>query len=243
MSQSSAGAQGTRYALSPTQIFTGIGCSRTAIPEIAGFGKRICAVGGIHGLAATAPILDALRVRKRTLDTVEFHEECTQQAIDALAARLAGADCVLGIGGGKAIDTAKAAASDVGLPCITIPTSPATCAAYTPLSILHDDQGAYLESRRLPQPLAVMVLDPELMVGLPARLLSAGCIDALARAWDTQLAARCGVPSHMAALSVSVCERMWTHTLMPFGFEALTDCNATRVTPVFTEVLLSLIHI
>jgi len=227
----------SRYLLSPKVVLTGSGCHRAAVPDIAQFGTRALVLGGSRGLTAAASLLDQLEQRLSHVHVQTFAGECTTAAIAALAQAAAGYDLLLGVGGGKAIDTAKAAAIEAAVPCVTIPTSPATCAAYTPLSILHDKRGAYIESRRLPRPIDVMVLDPELMIGAPSRLLSAGCIDALARAWDTLLAARCGVPSSMAALSVAVCDRLWSGTLRPLAAVAVENNRTQRITPAFTAAV------
>jgi len=156
-----------------------------------------------------------------------FFGECTRAAIDRLAGEAAGAT-VLALGGGKALDTAKAAAEKQDVPCINVPTSAATCAAYTPLSILHRDDGTYVESRRLTQPVETLVLDLDLLVGAPPRLLAAGMADAAARAFDTILAARNRIPSAMAAMSLAICREYLFQTLLPLGDQALAD-NGTKI--------------
>ena len=224
------------YLLSPTSMITGPGCWRAALPHIATLGTRAFVLGGVSGLLAATPIIDALREHLAHIHIETFRGECTDAAIASAATAAADFDLVLGIGGGKAIDTAKAVAIEQDVPCITIPTSPATCAAYTPLSIIHSDRGAYIESRRLSRPVALLIQDPEFMIDAPTRLLSAGCIDALARVWDTLLAARVGIPTSMAALSVAVCEQLWQETVRPLAAQALAAQRFGTVTPVFTSV-------
>jgi len=227
----------SRYLLSPASMLTGPGCRHTASSEIARLGRRAFVLGGSNGLAAAASVLEQLEDAMAHVCIQTFHGECTETTIATAAQAAADCDLLIGVGGGKAIDTAKAAAVEASIPCVTIPTSPATCAAYTPLSILHNKRGAYIESRRLPRPIAIMILDPELMLGAPTRLLSAGCVDALARSWDTLLAARCGVPSSMAALSISVCDHLWNETLRPLAGKAVEDNRQGYVTTAFATVI------
>ena len=66
---------------------------------------------------------------------------------------------VLGIGGGRVLDCAKAVAnllSHVGL--VTIPTVAATCAAWSPVSIIYNELGGHVRSQPLSRmPLMLLV--------------------------------------------------------------------------------------
>lgn len=48
----------------------------------------------------------------------------------------------MGIGGGVIMDLSKAAAASAGLGVVNIPTSIATCAAFTAMSVMYTPQGA-----------------------------------------------------------------------------------------------------
>ena len=50
---------------------------------------------------------------------------------------------IFGMGGGKALDTAKGAAERAGLPVFTFPTIAATCAATTALSVVYREDGNF----------------------------------------------------------------------------------------------------
>ena len=50
---------------------------------------------------------------------------------------------IVGIGGGKIMDLSKAVANQAGLPVLLIPRIAATCAAFSPLSVLYTEEGKY----------------------------------------------------------------------------------------------------
>ena len=61
-----------------------------------------------------------------------------------------GFEVVAGAGGGRIMDLVKAVAHLAGTPVVTIPTSAATCAAYTPMSVMYTkDCLLYTSTERL----------------------------------------------------------------------------------------------
>ncbi|WP_313685931.1 iron-containing alcohol dehydrogenase, partial [Pantoea sp.] len=91
---------------------------------------------------------------------------------------------IIGVGGGKSLDTCKAVAAQLGLPIVTIPTIAATCSAVTPLSIRYDDNGNFFDIFPLPQAPAAVVIDSALLAKAPPRWLAAGLGDTLAKWYE-----------------------------------------------------------
>ena len=101
--------------------------------------------------------------------TEEELTECKDKLM-ALKKRAGGAQAptvLIGIGGGRIMDLAKAVAAESAVPLILIPTSAATCAASSPLSVLYSKDSVIVDGR---------VLTTE-----SARLLKAGILDAMAK--------------------------------------------------------------
>jgi glycerol-1-phosphate dehydrogenase [NAD(P)+] len=85
------------------------------------------------------------------------------------------ADAVLAIGGGRAIDVAKAACLEAGKPVISSPTQLAADGIASPISVIQDDDGAVQSiPGRLP---VAVVCDLDMVASAPIETLRAGLGD------------------------------------------------------------------
>ena len=78
-----------------------------------------------------------------------FGGECSLSEIERVkeAARAAKARVVVGAGGGKVLDTARAAAAGLGLPVICCPTVASSDAPCSALSVIYTEEGVVQEIR------------------------------------------------------------------------------------------------
>lgn len=118
--------------------------------------------------------------------TASYGNDCSEATLARLGEAIAEhrADVVIGVGGGKALDTAKLAAHQTQVPVITIPTSAATCAAWTALSNVYSEEGAFLYDVALDRCPDLLLLDYDLVATAPQRMLIAGIGDALAKWYE-----------------------------------------------------------
>ena len=94
---------------------------------------------------------------------------------------LHGYDVIIGCGGGVILDFSKLLADFTKLPLITVPTSSATCAAYTPLSVCYDENGKSLGSPKYKWEIAAALLDMDILSAQPPRLLASRALDAMSK--------------------------------------------------------------
>ena len=113
-----------------------------------------------------------------------FGGECSDAEIDRHVKNLGSCDAVIGIGGGKTLDTAKAIAHHANLPVIIVPTTASTDAPCSRLTVVYTEDGVFdhfLHLRRNPD---MVVMDTEVIANAPARFLAAGIGDALATYYE-----------------------------------------------------------
>lgn len=109
-------------------------------------------------------------------------EEAVRQfAFEAYEGR---ADAVLGIGGGRVIDAAKAAGNLCGLPVATMPTIAATCACWAARSILYDANGSFDRIQWNRENARLILADTEILARAPRRTLASGILDSMAKWYE-----------------------------------------------------------
>lgn len=115
-------------------------------------------------------------------------QDVTHAAIAALAAdaQHLGADVILGIGGGKALDTGKGVALKLRLPFVSVPTIASNDAPASGVIAVYDDHHSLAEVAQMPHGPDLVVVDSAIIAAAPPRFLRAGIGDALAKTFEAQ---------------------------------------------------------
>ncbi|AYV68107.1 oxidoreductase [Niallia circulans] len=118
-----------------------------------------------------------------------FAGECSYEEIDRIGSEVIHHqhDAIIGVGGGKLLDTVKAVASKAKIPCILIPTLPSNCASFTPISIVYSAEGDHLGTIRHSQSNYMVMVEPELLVNAPIEHLTSGIGDTLAKWYESKI--------------------------------------------------------
>ena len=176
--------------IAPAQVLKGNNALAQAGAAIARWGKRPFVVGGQQSLEKLAiPLQTLAEQEKLDLATGSYSPDCSEASLKELNKKFKAhkADFVIGIGGGKALDTAKLLAHQQHCPIVTVPTSAATCAAWTALSNIYSDQGAFQYDVGLDQCPNLLILDYDLVRTAPQRTLIAGIGDAIAKWYEASV--------------------------------------------------------
>ncbi len=154
-----------------------------------------------------------------------FNGECSMNEINRLIECVKQADCdtIVGIGGGKIHDTAKAVAHYASKPVIIVPTIASTDAPCSALSVIYTEEGVFESYLFLPSSPNIVLVDTSVIAKAPVRLLVAGMGDALAtyfeaRACQRSDASNCvGGKITLAAMALG---RLCYDTLLESGYAA-----------------------
>ncbi len=160
--------------------------------------------------------------------------EITRLTDVALAEKV---DAVMGIGGGTVLDLAKAVGNQLNKEVILIPTLAATCAAWTPLSVIYDDHDRFVRFEVFPRSTLLVLLEPRVLLTSPPQYLRAGIADTLAkwyeaRALSEQLETK-RVPIELALLTAKLCK----DALLEHGARALDALTEGKSNHSFIQVI------
>ena len=186
----------------PTDIRVGAGRAAEAPEVVAGWGaRRVLLVTG-RSTERAGFLVDALNGRGIATSTYAVAGEPTLQVVRDGMGAAAGCDAVIGVGGGSALDVAKAVAvlavsgadplehleaigeglpiTRPGLPCLAIPTTAGTGSEVTRNAVLSGDgvKASLRSPLMLPR---VAIVDPDLLAGVPTATIAASGMDALAQ--------------------------------------------------------------
>lgn len=215
----------TKIIGSPSRYIQGSKELENLCRHAAPFGRKLFLLTSASGRKRVEPVISA--GQEDTEMTYEiFRGECCKSEINRVmeSCKKSEFTAIVGIGGGKIHDTAKAAAYHLGLPVIIVPTIASTDAPCSALSVIYTDDGIFEEYLFLPSSPNMVIVDTDIVSKAPARLLVSGMGDALAtyfeaRACSNSDAVNCvgGKPT-MAAMALA---QLCYETLITDGFNAM----------------------
>lgn len=181
-----------------------------------------------------------------------FSGECSRQEVARIqkVAKENKCDCIVGLGGGKAIDTAKCVAKGKNL--IIVPTIAATDAPTSHSAVLYTPDGAFDDYAYFKQSPSVILVDTTVIANAPTRFLISGIGDAL----STYFEARATVASYSnvnaglpCGVREGVCEgakgtktafalaKLCYETLLEDGEKAIQANECNMVTPALENII------
>ena len=202
-------------------------------------GNRALIIGGETALEKSREKLMENLGGFEIVDTVVYGKECYRKRIEELHNKYkdSDADFVIGVGGGKAIDTSKCVADMLKIPVVTVPTIASTCAASSALAVIYDENHTYEGFWHLPRPAHHCFIDTEIIVNAPDMYFRAGIGDTLAKFYEVEFSARGRQTTFKDDLGISI-SRMSREPLMRRAAQAYADCRNHVITADLEETAL-----
>lgn len=139
-------------------------------------------------------------------------------------------DAIIGLGGGKVLDLTKTVGDSVKKDVILIPTLAATCAAWTPLSVLYDDEGSFIRFEYYSKSTFYVLVEPRIISEAPVQFLKAGIGDTLAKWYEAKSLIHSldplPVPVQIALQAAMLCKDL----LLEKSLNAIEAVEAQKVT-------------
>ena len=217
---------------SPAKYVQGPGVLREFNQYLQGMGKKLFIIISQSGTKRICPTLDACFADEDYVLHYEvFQGECSQSQIDRLVNSCQEHACtaIVGIGGGKILDTAKAVAHYAALPVVIVPTVASTDSPCSSLSVIYRDNGEFERYLFLDSCPNLVLVDTEVIVKAPGSLLVAGMGDAMATWFEARACRQSGKdnqvhgkPTRAASGLAAMC---WEY-LQKDGLQAKQDVEA-----------------
>jgi glycerol dehydrogenase len=174
----------TRTIISPSKYIQGKGELLQLKKYISFFGKKAFIIADeiVMSLVKSKIEKGFKDEKEYKLFFEKFNGESTRNEINRLSELYKRYECdvVIGIGGGKTLDTAKAVAIPRNYPVIIIPTIASTDAPCSALSVIYTEEGEFEFDMLHSKNPDIVLVDTEVVAQAPVRLLVAGMGDALA---------------------------------------------------------------
>ena len=232
-----------RIFISPSKYVQGPG-ELTRLGEYAkAYGDHALVVISEGGLRRSGDVITASLEAAGVAHTYDnFNGECSQAEIDRLVEvlRSSGADVVVGVGGGKIFDTAKAVAAAVDVPVVIVPTIAATDAPCSALSVIYTDDGQFKEYQFFKQNPNLVLMDTDVISKSPVRLTVSGMGDALATYFEARACKRSDATTcaggHVTEAAMALA-RLCYETLIADGLKAKLALEAGACTESVEKVI------
>ncbi len=231
----------TRSFISPSKFVQGEGELKKLGEYVAGFGRKAVLVAHPEDFARVKDILEeGLR------GTDYIHAAFSGESCDAEIAKVVEltnreeANVVIGLGGGKALDTAKATSTLTKKPVIIVPTIASTDAPTSALAIIYSEDGEFERYMHLPKNPDLVLVDTGIVAKAPTRFLISGMGDALATVFEARACIKANKPNMSGGSStkaaLAIAETCYA-TLLEDAYKAKAACDANVVTKALENII------
>ena len=170
-------------------------------------------------------IRQSCKIENLNIKYERFTGECSKVEIDRIinASNDMKDIVIVGIGGGKTLDTAKAVAYYTQSPVIIVPTMASTDAPCSALSVIYTQKGEFSEYLFLKSNPNMVIMDTDIIKNAPSRFLASGMGDALATYFEARATANSNsnsIADGKATKTAIALAKLCYETLLEDGYKA-----------------------
>ncbi len=232
-----------KIMIAPNRYIQGPGVIKEIAQYVIHLGTNFFFIGGPTALSLIREKVSvSLGEKSLSYQFEEFRGECNRVSAAGLSkkAKELGAQVIVGVGGGRAIDTAKAVSHELDSALVIIPTVASNDAPCSALSVQYKENhmlDRFLILKRNPD---VVLVDSKIIAESPTRYFVAGMGDALATWFEaftcTKSSAK-NLPGGVATSAALNLAKLCYDTLMEYGVSAKLAVDQNAVTPAVEMVI------
>lgn len=231
--------------VSPDKYIQGAGLLERSAQYISPFGNKILLISDdIVWKIAGEKFAKYLSNEGFTVKRATFNGESSANEIDRITeiGQSNKSEIIIGLGGGKTLDTAKGVSENLEGTLIIAPTAASADAPTAGLSVIYTDDGVFDHYAYYKQHSDLVLVDTQVIAGAPVRTLISGIADAFAtnieakateKSFGATFNGRGGVPTQAGLAIASKCEE----TLWKYAYEAVISNQNKIVTPELDKVV------
>ena len=207
------------------------------------FGSKALLIASKDDQGRVQALLDEAQKRAAfTLEAGGFNLECSWAEVKRLKAVAdeKGSDVIIGLGGGKSLDTAKAVAHLTNKPVIIVPTIASTDAPCSALAVIYTEKGEFEEYFFFRSNPNLVLVDTGVIARAPVRFLVAGMGDALSTWIEARACAKSFAKnaSHgNSTMAANAIAKLCYDTLFEDSLKAKAACEANVVTMALENIV------
>ncbi|KII77334.1 glycerol dehydrogenase [Vibrio renipiscarius] len=215
-----------KIIISPSKYIQGEGALANIGKYVSTFGNKPFAIADNFVMGLTQDTVSTSFAANDIAVRLEcFNGECSRPEVERLItlSKEMNADVIIGIGGGKTLDTAKAIAFYSKLPVVIVPTIASTDAPTSALAVIYTPEGEFSEYLMFPSNPNMVIMDTAIIAKAPARLLVAGMGDALSTWFEARANMTSGKPTMAGGAptrSAQALAKLCYETLLADGLKA-----------------------
>jgi glycerol dehydrogenase len=232
-----------KIIVAPNRYIQGAGVIRDIGKHISYLGSKAFIIGSKTALSVMKKsVSESLTENSMESCFGEFYGECSRSKATELSKKATdfGAEVIVGAGGGRAIDTAKAVSHEINSKLVIVPTVASTDAPCSAVLLQYTEDHRFDRVLMLKRNPDVVLVDSKIIVEAPTRFFVAGMGDALAtwfEAYTCTKSSAKNLPGGLTTNAALTLAKLCFDTLMDYGLAAKLAVDQNTVTPAVEMVI------